>query len=354
MTEGITRIQQWMEEQCVDGVLITSDANRYYLSGFTGSAASLLFTKTNQYILSDFRYQEQIAEESPDFMFLKIDQKNTLTHHLSKLGLRNLGVEEGKFTYGQFLDFQKHLSPIKLLSMDGLVEKIRSVKTKEEIDSLRKAAALTDLGWNYIKEQICPGKQEKELALNLEFYMRNQGADHISFPIIAASGLRSALPHGIASDKIIEMGDFLTMDFGCRVNRYCSDMTRSLMVGKATDLQKRVYQTVLEAQQRALEAVKPGITGAELDHIAREIIENAGYGDAFGHGLGHGVGLEVHEQPLINYKGTDPIQAGMVITIEPGIYLPDLGGVRIEDLVLVTKDGYEVLSNASKELEVLI
>ncbi len=354
MTKGTTAIQQWMGEQHADGVLISSIANRYYLSGFTGSAGSLLMTKDQQYILSDFRYQQQVGDETPDFEFLMIDQKNPLTKHLNDLGLKRIGVEEGKFSYGQFLEFEEKLDQTELIPLNGLMEQIRAVKTETEIEMIRQAADLTDQGWTYIKEQIQPGKQEKELALDLEFFMRNHGADNISFPIITASGNRSALPHGIASDKLIEQGDFLTMDFGCRVHRYCSDMTRSLVVGKATDQQRDVYGTVLEAQQTALKAVRPGITGAELDEIARGIIREAGYGDAFGHGLGHGVGLEVHERPHVNHKGTDPLEPGMVITIEPGIYLPELGGVRIEDLVLVTKDGFEVLSHSDKEMVELI
>ncbi|RQD67231.1 MAG: aminopeptidase P family protein [Tindallia sp. MSAO_Bac2] len=350
MTKGIDAIRQWIVEHQADGVLITGGANRYYLSGFTGSAGAVLIMKDRRFVISDFRYQQQIESESPEYEFLMIDQHNPITGYLKELGLKKIGVEEGKIVYSQILDIQKNLDPVELIPLDGLMERERSVKFKEEVDEIRRAAEITDRGWEYIKEQIRPGIMEKELALDLEFFIRNHGAEGISFPIITASGCRSSLPHGRASDKIIDEGDFVTIDFGCRVNHFCSDMTRTVVVGKASDQQKKIYETVLKAQKTALNAVRPGITGVELDEIARNIIKDAGFGEAFGHGLGHGVGLEVHELPHINHKGTNPMEPGMVITIEPGIYLPEPGGVRIEDLVVVTEDGFEVLSHSDKEL----
>jgi len=180
--------------------------------------------------------------------------------------------------------------------------------------------------------------------------MKKRGASKLSFESIVASGKRSSLPHGVASNKIIEDGDMITLDFGCIYNGYCSDMTRTLVLGKANNKQKEIYNVVLEAQKTSLAAIKPGITGEELDTIARNIISEKGYGQYFGHGLGHGVGLEVHELPHVNVRGKVPMEPGMMITIEPGIYIPDFGGVRIEDLVLVTEDGYKVLSNSTKDL----
>lgn len=192
--------------------------------------------------------------------------------------------------------------------------------------------------------------KEKEVALELEMFMKKQGASAISFDIIVASGLRSALPHGRASDKVIENGDFVTMDFGCVFNGYCSDMTRTVVMGKASDKHKKVYETVLRAQEAALEAIKPGISGKEADKVARDIITGEGFGEYFGHGLGHGVGLEVHEAPRLAPIGEKILEKNMVVTDEPGIYIPEFGGVRIEDLIVVTDNGCERLSTSPKKL----
>jgi Xaa-Pro aminopeptidase len=189
-----------------------------------------------------------------------------------------------------------------------------------------------------------------DVALELEYFMKKKGATGLSFDSIVASGKRSSLPHGVASDKIIEDGDFLTLDFGCVYNGYCSDMTRTIVVGKASERQKEIYNIVLNAQMRALENIKPGMTGFELDKIARDVIIDAGYGEYFGHGLGHGVGLEVHEMPNVNPNAQNTLLPGMIITDEPGIYIPDFGGVRIEDLIVITINGYEVLSSSTKKL----
>ena len=191
---------------------------------------------------------------------------------------------------------------------------------------------------------------EREIGLELEFTMKKLGADALSFPSIIASGVRGALPHGQATDKIVSSGEMLTLDFGCVYEGYCSDMTRTIALGQPDDRMIEVYNVVLEAQEKALEAVKAGVTGAQLDKIARDIIKDNGYGEYFGHGLGHGVGRMVHEEPFISIRGDKPLREGMIITDEPGIYIPGIGGVRIEDLILVKEDGYELLSNSPKEL----
>jgi len=212
------------------------------------------------------------------------------------------------------------------------------------------AARIADKAFNRICKLIKPGITERDIALELEFYMKKLGATSTSFTSIVASGERSALPHGTATDKKIKEGEFLTLDFGCVYNGYCSDMTRTVVIGKANERQREIYSVVLEAQEKALKYIKPGVKGCDVDRVARDIIKEKGFGQYFGHGLGHSLGLEIHESPRLSPTSNDILQEGMVVTDEPGIYIPDFGGVRIEDLVLVTATGFEVLSNSPKEL----
>ena len=350
MNPRIEAIRQWISQEKVDAALLNKPANRKYAAGFTGSAGTVVVTPDQLYMITDFRYKSQVQAQSPDFSYLEIDKHESAIKHIKNLGFKRVGVEEEFISFSLATDYTEQIPGIELVPMKNLLTKIRSVKEAEEVAHIKKAAALADEGWAMIQEKVRPGVSERELALELEFYMRKKGADDVSFKFIVASGTRSALPHGIASDKLVEAGDFIVFDYGNLVGGYCSDMTRTLVVGKATDQQKEIYDTVLKAQMAALEAVKPGITGKELDLIARNIITDAGYGENFGHGLGHGVGIEIHELPHVNHLGTEPLVPGNIITIEPGIYLPELGGVRIEDLVLVTEDGYEVLSHSDKAL----
>ncbi len=350
MNQRIEAIRQWISQEKVDAVLLNKPANRFYATGFTGSAGTVVITPDELYMITDFRYKSQVQEQSPDFTYLEIDKHETAIKYINNLGFKRVGIEEEFISYSLAMSYEDQIPGIELVPMKSQLTKIRSVKSAEEVASVKKAAALADEGWDMIQKKVRPGVSEKELALELEVYMRKKGANDVSFKFIVASGTRSALPHGIASDKLIEAGDFVVFDYGNLVNGYCSDMTRTLVVGQATDQQKEIYDTVLKAQIASLEAVKPGITGTELDLIARDIITEAGYGDYFGHGLGHGVGIEIHELPHVNHLGTEPLIPGNIITIEPGIYLPELGGVRIEDLVLVTENGYEVLSHSDKAL----
>lgn len=350
MNTRLNALRSWIAAEKLDAVLLSKPANRYYTAGFTGSAGTVVITPDNQYLITDFRYKSQVKEQSPDYTYLQIDKHESAIKHLRDLGFQRVGIEEEFISYSLACEYEKGIPGIQLVSMKNQMTLIRSRKEAEEVNRIRRAAAIADEGWRMILDKIRPGVSEKALALELEFFMRQHGADGVSFQFIVASGLRSALPHGIASDKLIEAGDFLIFDYGNLVDSYCSDMTRTVVVGKATDRQKEIYQAVLNAQETALKSVKPGITGAELDSIARQMITAAGFGDYFGHGLGHGVGIEIHELPHVNHLGQTPLEPGMIITIEPGIYLPNEGGVRIEDLVLVTEDGYEVLSHSDKAL----
>lgn len=350
MISRIKKVRELLFNRKIDAVLIYKPENRRYFSGFTGTTGFIIITKNEAKFITDFRYIEQAQNQCKDFEIVEISKSKTLINVIEKLDIGTLGIEEEYFTYGNALDFQSRLKEITLVKLDSALTKIRAVKEEEELKAISQAAEITDKGFKYILNYIKPGVSEKDIALELEFFMRKQGASSASFNFIVASGERSSLPHGVASSKLIEKGDFVTLDFGCIYDGYCSDMTRTVVVGKADDRQKKIYDIVLKTQITALETVKPGITGKELDTIARQIIKENGYEEYFGHGLGHGVGLEIHELPHISPIGNEALEPGMVITIEPGIYLPGYGGVRIEDLVVVTDNGYRVLSNTPKEL----
>ncbi|SHH07743.1 M24 family metallopeptidase [Tepidibacter thalassicus] len=350
MNSRIKNLKNEMKNRDLDAVLIYKPENRRYISGFTGTAGYVLITESKNMFFTDFRYVQQASNQCKGFEILEISRTKPITEYLLDMNIKKLGFEDDYMDFSTYSKFTNELKDINFVPLKGLMLSLRVVKDEEEINTIAKAANIADEAFDHILKFIKPGISEKDIALEIEYFMKKKGASGISFDSIVASGKRSSLPHGVASEKLIEEGDFLTLDFGCIYNGYCSDMTRTIVVGKANDEQKKIYDIVLNAQIKALEAIKPGITGCELDKIARDVITNAGYGDKFGHGLGHGVGLEVHEMPHVNSLGKNPLLPGMVITDEPGIYIPDFGGVRIEDLVVVIEDGYKVLSNSPKEL----
>ena len=350
MNNRVDQIRAIMEERNMEAVLSYKPENRMYLSGFTGSTGFALITKDNLIFITDFRYLEQAKKECVGYTLEENSKLKPVTDILQKLSLHRIGIEEDFVTYGQYKEFVDKLADVEFIPLEGALTKLRAVKSNEELEMIEKAANIADEAFSHILTVIKPGITEEDIAIELEYFMKKKGASKNSFEPIVASGERSSLPHGRATSKIIEKGDMLTLDFGCVYNGYCSDMTRSLVVGEATEKQKELYYTVLEAQEKALVSVKPGLTGIQLDSIAREVIAEKGYGEYFGHGLGHGVGLEVHELPHVNAIGKAEMVLGNVITIEPGIYVPGYGGVRIEDLVVVTDTGYKVLSKSTKEL----
>ncbi|WDC85816.1 aminopeptidase P family protein [Caloramator sp. mosi_1] len=336
----------------MDAALVYKDENRNYLSGFTGDDSFLFITKEKSYFITDSRYTEQAQNEVNCFEVLEYkppihDFIKTLA---DKHNIKRLGVEEDRMSFSDYITYKEKLEGVEIVKLEQTIEKIRMIKDEEEIKLIEKAANIADKAFEHILNFIKPGMTEIEVALELEFFMKKMGASALSFPTIVASGTRSSLPHGTASEKVIKEGEFITLDFGCVYKGYCSDMTRTIVLGKANEKQKEIYNIVLEANEAALKAVKPGISCFDLDKIARDIIVERGYGERFGHGLGHGVGREVHELPFVNYRSKFNLEAGMVITDEPGIYIPGFGGVRIEELVLVTEDGYRVLSKSPKHL----
>ena len=355
-TARLANLRAELVQRQLEGALVCKPENRVYLSGFTGSAGWLLVTPEKAYLVTDFRYVEQAAAQAPAFEVCKLatTQHPLIAELAGKLGLKQLAFEGDYLTVDEHTTFARALEGVELVPVSGMVEALRMIKDEAEVALMQKAASITDEAWTYIQSFIRPGVAERDVALELEHKMKKLGAEGLAFDIIVASGVRSSLPHGRASEKLIETGDLVTVDFGAQYQGYCADMTRTVMVGEPSEQQRRLYAIVLEAQQRGVAACKPGMTGKELDEVCRGYIRENGYTEEFGHGTGHGVGLYIHENPRLNVRAeNDVLKPGMVVTIEPGVYLPGWGGVRIEDMVLVTDTGCRRLSQSAKELVIL-
>ena len=345
----LERMRQKMHEEKIDAYVIIRPENGRYLSGFSGGEATLYITAEKAFLLTDFRYIEQAKVQSPEFEVIKTGQDHF--ESLAEIGkqAQRVGFEGDFVTYLNFGKLKNAFPEAELLSLPNLVSYLRSVKDQAEIETIRQAVRIADDAFSLVLKSIEIGQTEEEIGLDLEYSMRQAGASGGSFEFIVASGVRSALPHGTATSKTVHFGEFLTMDFGAIYQGYCSDITRTVFLGQPEEKHREVYEVVLAAQRAGIAAVAPGRTGKEVDAVARKIITDAGYGEYFGHGLGHSVGLAIHEGPNLNMREERMLEPGMVITVEPGIYIPDWGGVRIEDIVLVTKDGCEVLTQAPKE-----
>ncbi|MET0786417.1 MAG: Xaa-Pro peptidase family protein [Paenisporosarcina sp.] len=352
--EKLRKLRQSFADHNIDAIIITSEHNRRYMTGFTGTAGVAIITQEQAIFITDFRYTQQAQKEIHGFEIVQHTKPimEEVGAQLEKMGVKSVGFEKDHMSYAMFEIYQKAVKA-DLLPVSGLVEKIRLIKTEQEINILKSAANIADAAFEHIITFIKPGKTELEVSNELEFFMRKQGASSSSFDIIVASGLRSALPHGVATDKVIETGDFVTLDFGALYNGYVSDLTRTVSVGEPSTQLKEMYQIVLDAQLKSLAEIKPGMSGIEADAVARDYIKAKGFGDAFGHSLGHGIGLEVHEGPGLSFRSETILEEGMVITIEPGIYIPEIGGVRIEDDTVVTSLGNEKLTHSTKELLIL-
>jgi len=339
-----------IREQLLDneGVIISGFANIFYYSGFTSEDASLVITKNRNILFTDSRYIVQAKNQATNFEIY--DTANGTEDIWKSINVDTLGFEEDIVTVAEFARYQK-LSK-KLVPMSKKLLSPRMVKDAFETERIKRAEELSCEALSYTLEKIKVGMTEKEVASVLEYYMRKNGADKTSFETIVASGVRSSMPHGVASDKVIENGDFLTIDFGCVLDGYCSDMTRTFVVGSCSDMQKEIYDTVLKAQLSALKEIKIGKKCADIDKVARDVIEKAGYGKNFGHSLGHSVGIEIHENPNFSPRSIDVVKKGNVITVEPGIYIENFGGVRIEDVVAIGET-VENLTNFSKDLIII-
>jgi len=349
------RVAARAQERGLDLVLVTNLTNLRYLTGFTGSNGMAVLGGAVRRFVTDFRYVEQSAREVPDF-----DREQGPQDFVTALsdgwpeGPLRMGFEDDHVSvksHGRLRSIVPER--IELVAAGGLVEAERAVKEPEEVERIRAAAVLADEVYGWLREWGIVGRREREVAVALEHEMRRRGAQDPSFSSIVASGPRGALPHASPGLEEIARDTLVTLDIGVRLDGYCSDCTRTWATGELPDDLAEAYELVRRAQAAALDAVRPGPTGREIDAVAREIIEQAGHGEHFGHGLGHGVGLEVHERPRLARTGTEALVPGNVVTVEPGVYLPGRGGVRIEDLVVVTEGGADVLSSTTKELVIV-
>lgn len=353
--ERVLKLQQNLNDN--EAFLVSSGSNRFYLTGFNSSAGTVLITKCNAVFFIDFRYFEKAKSVVNSCDVVLYDKGDKGIYEFCKEhNIKTIYVETAHTT----LSHHKYLCDVfedveisKDNKLDLKLNEMRATKTHGELELIKKAQSLTDQTLDYILPRITIGRTEREVMLDMEFFMRTLGAEGVSFDFIVVSGKNSSLPHGVPTDKKIQKGDFVTMDFGGIVGGYCSDMTRTVAVGSITDEQKHVYDTTLKAQLAAIEKIKAGAVCGDIDKTARDIIYDAGYKGCFGHALGHSVGIDVHESPNLSPNNQAILQVGNVVTVEPGIYLENKFGVRIEDMVYVTSDGCINLTNSKKELLIL-
>lgn len=339
--------------QEADGLLLTSRFSRFYSGEFDIAEGVAVVTKKGCRYFTDSRYIESAQENLKDYTVIEVDRQHPyhdrINEAIAELGVEKLGFEEDYLTVGEFTYYEKSLHAL-LVPMSKKIHDFRKRKEDREIEIMRKAQAITDQAFTDVLQRIKPGMTEKQLQAELIACLYRNGADNLAFDPIVVSGPNTSMPHGVAGDRVIREGDFVTMDFGAMLGRYCSDMTRTVAVGYATDEMKKVYDTVLRAQLAGIEASKAGVPGKVIDGAARQVIQEAGYGAYFGHGYGHSLGLEIHEAPNCNPGGEEPMEEGAVASAEPGIYLPGKFGVRIEDVVIFREGGCEIITSSPKNL----
>jgi Xaa-Pro aminopeptidase len=349
--ETVAKVRREITERDIDALLITSPVNVRYVSGFTGSDSVLLLTDRQQLLITDFRYSESARGECPDWEVVEhpgVSRADWVERFAGREGLQLLGLEADHLSWQQYRRLSEAAPRVCLAPTIGLVEKLRTVKSPWEVERVRRALRAGERAFEALRELVRPGVTEKALADELETLLRRQGASESGFETIVAFGPASSIPHARAGSRRLARRQTVLVDWGARVESYNSDLTRVLATGRVTSKFERIYRVVLEAQAAGIDAVAPGVRAAAVDAAARRVITEAGFGERFGHGLGHGVGLEVHEAPTLNSRSEDVLMPGMVLTIEPGIYIPGWGGIRIEDMVLVTDQGHSVLSRLDK------
>ena len=348
------RISEILKEKKLDAILVSDPFNMRYITGFRGGEGYVYLSEQRQVLLTDSRYTTQARDEADGFEIVQVDGTadyiKRLYGFMQEENVKVLGFEDEHLIYVSVKSLQDGCPGVEFAALGGALNRLRIIKNEAELKALRQAEHVGDLAFEEILKIIRPGMTELQVAAELEYSMKKNGAVRTSFETIVASGINSAMPHAIPSEKKIESGDFVTMDFGCMIDGYCSDMTRTIVVGKADEKQKEIYNIVLQAQLAALDAVIAGMKGSEVDKVARDIIYSAGYQECFGHGLGHSVGLFIHEDPRLSPKCHEVLEENMIQTVEPGIYVPGFGGVRIEDMIIVKKDGHENLTHSPKEL----
>lgn len=347
----IDNIKSYLNKNNVDAILLNSANNKFYSADLYSSSGYVFITNKSQYIIVDFRYFEEMKEKAKNFEVILMTKEKTYFDIVNKIceieNINNIGFEGREVSFDAYNIMDKKIN-VDLISVD--LSKLRCKKDEKELECIKKACEIADNTFSHITKFIKVKMTEKEVENEIVRFIKEQGGQKESFDVIVASGIRGALPHGKASDKVIEKGEFVTFDFGVRFNNYCSDITRTISIGEGNEELNKIYNIVKKANEEAIRLLKPGMTTGDIDKIARDIIDKEGYGDYFGHNLGHGVGIIVHEYPALAPKSVEVLSEGMVVTIEPGIYIPNLGGVRIEDDVLITKDGCERLTKSTKEL----
>lgn len=349
-------IYKKLEAHEADGILVTNALNCRYLSGFTGSAGAIIITKTRALFLTDFRYKQQAFDQVKDFEIILYNESGAMFDNIietiNDIKLHSLIVESDDLSYDIFMKLKED-SLVELKPVSSFFENLRAIKDSKELVKLKKAAEITEKAFEEILTFIKPGMSELEVANNLDFLMRREGADFNGRNMSVASGYRSALPHGRPSEKIIEENEMILLDFGAVYQGYHSDITRTIAIGTPVDELKQIHQIVYDALHLTKEKIEVGMTGKQVDAIARNYISKKGYGDYFGHGTGHGLGYAIHERPFLSPSSDDVLQENMVVTIEPGIYISDLGGVRIEDNIIIKNDQHEVLTNSPRNFNLL-
>jgi Xaa-Pro aminopeptidase len=347
----LERLRELLEAQQLEAMIVSQTENRRYLSGFTGTDGTLFISRDQAALITDFRFTEQASREAPLFEIVEAIP-DMLSSELSRLagetGAKRVGFEGNHVSFAVHQDWLGSAEGYELVLVQGLVEGLRTVKDEQELELIRQAAAIGDGALTHVRQSLRPGMTEREVAWEIEVYMRTHGAEAVAFDTIVASGPNGAMAHATVSDRAIQEGEPIVLDLGARVEGYHSDLTRTLVLSKPDERFQEVYYLVLDAQMKALAGIKPGMTGREADALAREVVTARGYGKRFGHGLGHSVGLAIHEDPKLGTLCTAVLEPGNTLTVEPGIYITGWGGVRIEDLVVVTDTGIEVLSKAGK------
>ncbi|MCS7280553.1 MAG: Xaa-Pro peptidase family protein [Desulfobacterota bacterium] len=347
--QRIEKVKDLLSKYGLDGILLKSPENIFYLSGFRGSEGLLLVTRGDVFLITDFRYITYAKDSVQGLIVLeKGREKDPLPEIVNDYGLKRIGFESNYTSYAIYEEWKKKLKECEILPLKNEIDDIRKIKEPEEIDKIRKAIRIAEEAFIRVYEKIKAGITEKELACELDFEMQRMGAERPSFETIVASGERTAYPHARPSERRIREGDVLIIDFGAQYEGYCSDETCTVFFGEPTKVLKEIRQIVYEAKEKAIEALQAGVPAKKIDSIVRTYIRERGYGDYFGHGTGHGIGLSVHELPQINDLCESILEENMVITIEPGIYIPNVGGVRLEDMVLI-REGYPTVLTALRK-----
>lgn len=355
MNQTILDIQSKLQEQQLDALVIMTPSNRFYASKFRSTAGMALITPSRAWFLVDFRYIEAARATISGMDVIQVDGKyyDYLSSQAKEQRFSRVGFEEGSITYQEYTKLKACMKDAQLVPAENILLQLRQVKAPEELEAIQTAQRISEMAFAEILNFIQPGRTEREIQVELDYRMQKAGGEGLAFDSIVVSGANSSKPHGVPTDKPVEAGDFLTMDFGCKYGGYCADMTRTVAIGHVTDEMRQVYDTVLRAQKEAMAHIHAGMAGSLADSFARDVIREAGYGEHFGHALGHSVGIDIHESPSFASRYDALIPAGAVMSVEPGIYLPGRFGVRIEDLVLVQEEGVKSLNSSEKDLIIL-